>query len=177
MLDYTLIDGQTTLAKRPRRRPPKWMLGGIVACLVIIAGVGTAIALTVYRSPNEIVDHGLLGASRPSGSTSAAAGTGQGGGSAFEPATPVTRGSACVEGDVTGDCYDDEGYGPPLPASLQGQPYSCLRMADTSRCVDIFVHDPTDGSCTEFYYIAPRAPGTEQGWKRVDWAAEVRCVG
>jgi hypothetical protein len=148
----------------PRGRRPTMLIVAVAAVIVVIAGAvtGTVLMLNPWRWPTHSY-----------GST--ASGTGGGNVDAF-PTPAKTRADACWpvgdEGSDTGECYDGLGYGPPLPRSLQGQPYTCVIMADTSDCVIIFVHHPATGECVEFSYVAPQAPGTEDGWKQ-DLDAEV----
>jgi hypothetical protein len=167
--DHTTLDtdGISTVYFPPPRSPHTKLWVGIVAALVVLAGAVAGIILT---APSR---------SSPASSTSqASAGTGQGNVSAFSPSpakTPKkTRPVSCLNGSENGECYGI-GDGPPLPHSLRGQPYVCLIMADTSECVVIFVHHPATGQCTEFDYVAPQAPGTEDGWKQGEDAAEYQC--
>jgi hypothetical protein len=154
----------------PRRRRPTKVIVAIVACLVVLAGAttGTVLMLNPWRWPTQSY-----------GSTTS--GTGGGTVDAFptpkatpKPKPAKTRADACWDGDSTvKKCPKGWDQGPALPRSLRGQPYVCLLPgASTGPCEVIFVHHPATGECVQFSYIAPQAPGTEDGWKQ-DADAEV----
>jgi hypothetical protein len=137
-------------------------MGAIIALLVVCAGAITGVVI-LTRS-----------ADKPSASPAATVTVTS---TPMAKPTPKQRPVGCVNGDTNGPCPGKEfEKGPALPASLRGQPYTCYIMADTSECVTIFANDPSTGQCTEFFYVAPRAPGTEDGWRVRDYAApEYEC--
>ena len=141
-----------------------WIVAG-VAVAVLVLGVGIGIGLLAPRV--HVTVEGAKPAATPTPGTSGSAG---GSGlaatpAATDPGTCDTSAPGSYDGCTLVAYPRQDGAGPALPDDYAGQLASCRVMADTGDCVDVYLRNPATGWCTELFFVAPKAPGTDQGWR------------